>query len=251
MKKNVMMRVASIMLVLVLMSSSVISGTFAKYVTEGTSQDKARVAKFGVEITGATDMFDSSYLKNDSSFTLDTHTVVSHGEINGREKVVAPGTRGGLTNIKITGEPEVAVRISHKVEKFDVGENWMVDTDATPGVDTFYCPIDITVTDAQGNTHVIRGLDFSDPVAFENAVIAKIEGATADYAVGSNKLSTLAPADILTVSWAWEFEGRAEHGGYGHDLQLDKYDTQLGDAAADLNPAFIDLSVTTYVTQID
>ena len=61
MKKNVMMRVASIMLVLVLMTSSVISGTFAKYVTEGQSKDSARVAKFGVTVTGNAAIFSDSY----------------------------------------------------------------------------------------------------------------------------------------------------------------------------------------------
>lgn len=248
MKKNVMMRVASIMLVLVLMSSSIISGTFAKYVTKGTSADSARVAKFGVEITGATDMFKTAYAADETTWV--TETVITSGDVNGRNRLVAPGTRGGLTNIKITGIPEVAVRISHEVETFDVGTNWMVDTNGDSTVDTFYCPIDITVTDAQGNSHVIRGLDFSAPDAFENAVIAKIEGCFADYQPHYD-LGTLAPEDVLTVSWAWEFEGRAEHGGAGHDLQLDKYDTQLGDAAADLNPAFIDLTVVTYVTQID
>ena len=66
MKKNVMMRVASIMLVLVLMTSSVISGTFAKYVTDGQATDKARVAKFGVSVTGKSDMFDTTYNADDT-----------------------------------------------------------------------------------------------------------------------------------------------------------------------------------------
>ena len=50
MKKNKMMRLASAMMVLTLMSTSVISGTFAKYVTKGEATDKARVAKWGVEV---------------------------------------------------------------------------------------------------------------------------------------------------------------------------------------------------------
>ena len=61
MKKNVMMRVASIMLVLVLMTSSVISGTFAKYVTDVTTDDSARVARWGVEFVTNSDLFATQY----------------------------------------------------------------------------------------------------------------------------------------------------------------------------------------------
>ena len=50
MKKNKMMRLASCLLVLVMLSTSMISGTFAKYVTTGSAEDTARVAKFGVDI---------------------------------------------------------------------------------------------------------------------------------------------------------------------------------------------------------
>ena len=49
MRKNRMMRLASLMLVLVLLTSSVVSGTFAKYVTEVKGEDTARVARWGFE----------------------------------------------------------------------------------------------------------------------------------------------------------------------------------------------------------
>ena len=49
MKKNRMMRLASILLVLVLMTSSVVGGTFAKYTTSVEGYDTARVAKWGFE----------------------------------------------------------------------------------------------------------------------------------------------------------------------------------------------------------
>ena len=51
MKKNKMMRLASGLLVAVLITTSTISGTFAKYVTTADAKDEARVAKFGVVIT--------------------------------------------------------------------------------------------------------------------------------------------------------------------------------------------------------
>ena len=57
MRKNKMMRTASGLLVATLLTTSVISGTFAKYTTEETGSDSARVAKFGVEITARGTMF--------------------------------------------------------------------------------------------------------------------------------------------------------------------------------------------------
>ena len=50
MKKNRMMRLASGLLVAVLMTTSMISGTFAKYVTTASASDNARVAKWGVTL---------------------------------------------------------------------------------------------------------------------------------------------------------------------------------------------------------
>ena len=49
MKKNVMMRIASILLVCVLATTCGISGTFAKYVTKSTMNDEARVAYWGFQ----------------------------------------------------------------------------------------------------------------------------------------------------------------------------------------------------------
>ena len=45
MKKNVLMRIASGALVITMLTTCVISGTFAKYITDDAASDKARVAK--------------------------------------------------------------------------------------------------------------------------------------------------------------------------------------------------------------
>lgn len=50
MKKNKIMRIASVLLVAVILTTCAISGTFAKYVTSGSGSDTARVAKFGVTV---------------------------------------------------------------------------------------------------------------------------------------------------------------------------------------------------------
>lgn len=53
MKKNKMMRLASCLLVAILLTTSVISGTFAKYTTSSTGTDSARVATWGFQDTAS------------------------------------------------------------------------------------------------------------------------------------------------------------------------------------------------------
>ena len=89
MKKNTMMRIASILLVVTLLSTCVISGTFAKYVTKAEGEDQARVAKWGIvfEVEGDT-AFAKQYKTDDTDAKADiTYSVVSQKDDN----VVAPG----------------------------------------------------------------------------------------------------------------------------------------------------------------
>lgn len=108
MRKNKVMRVASALLVAVLLSTCAISGTFAKYVTTNSGTDTARVAKFGVVINIDNDLglFDTAYAKTDSAYT---GTLSVKSESN--DQLVAPGTKGSMT-FNITGMPEVATRVS-------------------------------------------------------------------------------------------------------------------------------------------
>ena len=63
MKKNKMMRIASILMVAVLVSTCAVSGTFAKYVTSDSGKDTARVAKWGISILASGDLFAETYKK--------------------------------------------------------------------------------------------------------------------------------------------------------------------------------------------
>ncbi len=132
MKKNTMMRVASALLIAVLLTTSVISGTYAKYVTEGGAEDIARVAKWGVVVTGAGYLYADTYKKADTNTPGEANgnaadlSVVSRTTdaaikgLNGKDKVVAPGTKNddGLT-ITVTGQPEVDGHIKMNVRDAD------------------------------------------------------------------------------------------------------------------------------------
>ena len=85
MTKNKMMRIASVLLVAVLLSTCAISGTFAKYTTTVSSEDSARVAKWGFEpvamdITG---LFNKVYDAGAADYTVESAV-----------DVIAPGTQG-------------------------------------------------------------------------------------------------------------------------------------------------------------
>lgn len=221
-KKNNALRAASTLLVAVLLSTCAISGTFAKYVTSGSGTDSARVAKWGVEITATGETFANSYAKNDTSFTLDTNTVVS------TEDVVAPGTEGEMATFTLTGTPETAFRVSFD-GTMELGDKWVDAAGA------YYCPIEITV-----GTTTFNGMDYESADAFEVAVNEKIDAFSADYAANTD-LSTRT-ADDPEISWSWPF--------YTSDAN-DVKDTFLGNKAAAGNAATISLSVSATVTQID
>ena len=177
MKKNRMMRVAVMLLALTLMTSCFVGGTFAKYVTAGnTGEQTARVAKWGVTVTGTGDLFAKEYNETGSV------------TVSSSEYVVAPGTNGALAKFTISGEPEVTVTVDYTATVTVSG--WAVTGD------DFYCPLKVTV----GAT-VIDGLTFDNAADFASAIKAAIEGTHASYAVGEPI------SDVLNVSWVWEFEG--------------------------------------------
>lgn len=113
MKKNTMLRIASILLVVTLLSTCVISGTFAKYVTKAEGQDQARVAKWGVLVSVEGGVFADKYAAEDEAYLEDggEYSVVSSVE---GEQVVAPGTNSEQVGANlvgaVTGTPEVAAR---------------------------------------------------------------------------------------------------------------------------------------------
>ena len=221
MKKNMMMRIASVLLIAVLMSTSAISGTYAKYVTSGQGTDSARVAKWGVTVTANGETFAKEYDTDDTVYT-EAKSVIS------TDKVVAPGTEGDMTSMALTGTPEVAVRISY-VGVFDISDNWV------DGNGTYYCPLVITV-----NGTAYDGRAYTSAADFELSVNNAIGAYSKDYPAGTN-LAGLG-ADALNISWEWPFSTSADN---------DVKDTFLGDQAAAGNAATVQLTVTTTATQID
>ena len=234
MKKNIMMRLASFLLVAVLISTSAISGTYAKYVTKAEGGDIARVADWGVTATVTGNAFKTQYERTDTSYDVTAYTVVSSNE----DKLVAPGTNGTFGGVALTGSPEVAVRVSYEGTVAKV-EGWMLK-DGT----TFYCPLTFNI-----NGTVINGLDYTSATALSDALQDAVVKGAGDYAPNTD-LSTI---DALNgeYTWSWAFEtGATQAEKDANDIK----DTELGDLeaadpAVDVNVVSFNVKVT--VTQID
>ena len=235
-KKNWTLRAAVLMLALVLITSCFVGGTFAKYVTGKSGTDSARVAKFGVTVTANGDVFAKEYATDDQTVVgTIAKSVIS------TDKVVAPGTEsnGDFVAATVTGTPEVAVRVSYKLDAASLQlENWK------DGDGKFYCPLVFKVKTTNGNT-VISGMDFQTAEAMKAALVNAVAAYTKDYAPGTD-LSGKA-AETLTISWEWPFETGADGDKPANNVK----DTFLGDEAAAGRAATVSLTLATTVTQID
>lgn len=210
-KKNTFMRLAMVLVLLVLVTTSAVGGTFAKYVTDGFADDSARVAKFGVKIVATSDAFSTEYENTDEEVT-----------VRATEKVLAPGTNGILASVVLTGEPEVAVNVAYTVDLKLL--NWEIDS-------VEYCPL---VFKVGSNEFKIDGSTIKTVADLESAVEGAFTDLNGDLAVNSD-----VSAKNLEMTWEWAFNGD------------NVKDTALGDQAADENPATISLEITCTVTQID
>lgn len=242
MKKNTMMRLASVLLICVLLTTSTISGTFAKYITTDSADATARVAKWGIEIDSAADaLFAKTYARDDLGTVIE-NTVEADVE------VVAPGTKSADNAITfgVTGTPEVAVRMTVKIEdgctdvylpaKTNYDDRTTADSGDTFTTDDYY-PVVYTLkvpTTGGGTETVIGNL---------NAIKTFLNSYFVDFEPGTNLEEKFTEA--CSLSWAWTFE-----------TGNDEADTLLGDIAAgkatvDGASTRIDFTMTVTATQID
>lgn len=248
MKKNKMMRIASVLLVAVLLSTCAISGTFAKYVTSDSGSDTARVAKWGVEISLADDLgaFLPKY-ETDETGTgayVGTHTVAC---LNDAEDLVAPGTKGSMS-FTITGTPEVATRITVSASgtpiKLDAGEYTLAagkfaDAAVTVTTTAVYEPIKFYFgTDAiTDNTTYDKTL---------SELVTALEALSKDY----DPNATL--DETYYIGWSWALENTVSDTfatePYTGAKMVDFLDTYLGDEDTAQKETF---SFTIRVEQID
>ena len=186
MKKNKMMRIASVLLIVTLLSTCAISGTFAKYVVKGTGEAEAQVARWGIKISMDGDtLFSNKYVKSDTGRGV---AVLAKGEYD----VVAPGTNSDEAGSTFSAHienidnkaTEVAVRYALGFTDFTdiVLEKGTVIKDETGLYDT---EIDDTTNEPVGYPDLEVREDYS-PVKFSIYFLGTIQGNTNlyDYSTG-------------------------------------------------------------------
>jgi hypothetical protein len=220
MKKNVMLKIASVLMIAVLLTTCAISSTFAKYVTKGVeTTDSARVAKWGVGIkTDATGLFLKEY---DGEGDVSVQATSSD--------VVAPGTTNtAKISTDITGTPEVAFEVT------------TVATVTLGGWDADYCPITFNIN---GTGYSFRQDGHAEESVSDYAT--RIAGVivsqgTQKFAANTTYAAEVSDLDI-TVTWAWAFSTSEDN---------DILDTKYGNYADAALPT-IDVKITQTASQID
>ncbi len=179
MRKNKMMRVASALMVAVLLTTCAISSTFAKYVTTDEFTDQARVAKWGVELQIVGNLYGDTYgasdklvVNNDATISVQAaDAVLAEGS-----DVVAPGTLNaeGMT-ISLKGTPEVDGTID-----VDITTSNIYLRKGTYGVMVPVIGIDATNYDEYYNTYNANGSEelftSTDGLTFAVAGTAFLQG---------------------------------------------------------------------------
>ena len=118
MRKNRMMRLASALLILTMVTTCAISGTFAKYTSAAEADDTARVAKWGMTVEAGGTLFGANYEAKTTSggniVSASAAGSVDCGETTA-VNIVAPGTKSdkGLT-LAVKGQPEVAYKVTYE-----------------------------------------------------------------------------------------------------------------------------------------
>ncbi len=225
MKKNVMMRVASALLVAVLLTTCTISGTFAKYTTQATGSDSARVAYWGIQ--------------NDASITFDLFKNTYDGTVTGEDSadVVAPGT-------------------SNKTAFSFIFKENAADSVAAPEV-AYNLTVTPTITgnyDALDNNNyfkwTLKAPGATD--ATEYNTVAELETAIkalSGDASGTKRYEAGTPPTAFNgtceIGWTWAFEATGDDAA---KTAQNEADTAMGNAA-ELDDISIEIVVS--ATQID
>lgn len=213
MKTNKFLRIASVLLIAVLLSTCVISGTFAKYISTASGNDTARVAKWDITVEGEKLAVENTDIVFDLFSTVGDYDANPEDKaddadvINGTgENIIAPGTEGSF--------------------QFDIVNNSEVNAKYT---------IELEETNGAGIPlqYSVDGTTWKDSIA----ELAMEDLTNVDIAMTDGE-------DTQVVYWRWVFEGTTEG---AHAGQTDGTDTALGLAGTDT----VKIAASITVTQVD
>ena len=254
--KNKFLKIASLLVVVFLITTCVIGTTFAKYTTGASGSDSARIAKWGIEVSASGSLFGKNYGSAD--------TIVANGDAGitvaaGADyKVVAPGTKNDTGfQVKISGTPEVAYKMTATatpenikdiflkkgtygmmVEQYGLnaasdvtslyvkdGVKFVKATGAYDSAKTYYKLQDaVTIAnDYYPIAWTVNTTDYTSLAAAVAEIVAQTGTASGKiYNSGENS------AKEYTLKWSWDYEDATTPGIDNED----KADTILGNLAA-------------------
>jgi len=224
MRKNKIMRFASLILVLTLLSTSVISGTFAKYTTTAEGSDSARVAVWGI---------------NADAVTMDLFTNTYDGTVNANDgdDLIAPGTTK-TSNFSIVNTATLAPEVDYNVT-IDLTGSTIADS-------------------IKNNPDIVWKLDdgaFGTWGDLMTAILRLSGDTTVEYVAGTTEKVTkkyeanaipteFANGETHGITWEWKYEDA------GKTAAQDELDTTMGNDAVS-GDIEVELVVSITATQID
>jgi len=215
-KNNKVLRLMSIVLMFTLVSTCLLGGTLAKYVTTSNGSDTARVAKWGV---GAANTINNLFDYTDSGVLGTPGNAVGLDS----KKLIAPGTKGSCT-FALSGTPEVA---------------FAVNFEATGSYTVGGVAVDGSTVNWPNNYYPVQfSLDNSTWVDL-TSLLTSINSLSTNYPAG-----TAASSITGTIYWRWPYDTTPTSGGN------DVNDTALGDFAV-TNDLGVALNVAITATQLD
>lgn len=219
MKNNKMMRIAAVILMMTLLTTCAISGTFAKYVSSASASDTARVAKWSFKV-GETDiagltatadqqqftfnLFKTVYDTNNTSPNVNTEDDTDVANGTNDTVIIAPGT-WGYFDIELKNASEVTASYTINFEEITSSNVPLKFQKATVDEN------DATVAYPNGSWDDLNTINVT-------ATNMAINGST-----------------TIRVYWQWAFDGNDG-------------DTALGTAQ---NLADVTIKATITVTQVD
>lgn len=236
---KIMMITVSVLLSAVLLTTSALSGTLAKYTTKaGVYSDGARVAKWGITVEAANDLGKQyngqSYIEvGDTSFKVKVNTTL------GDDYMLAPGTRGALAWFKVEGTPEVMYSIDF-TSNIEIGDGYkssslfLHDENGTPTdyfpIALYLCRYDLdannamttikeikhcvtrTVATKDGTKYTLSLFDANQ--SSDVATLQDTLNGNGDYSL--NALDSLGNApgtpvkSIYVVEWCWAYDAASD-----------------------------------------
>ena len=247
MKKNNMMRLASVLLVLVLLTTCAISGTFAKYITKAEGTDSARVAYWGFGVDDdlttleITDLFKSAY-------STDVQSATKDGK---QDDLIAPGTANSkvvkFTYTDNTNENATAPEVAYTLDVSTAGSSCADDIKDNTNI-IWKIAVDGAALAA---APAVDGQSFAagswDALMY---AIEALDNNTADASFAPGEIAEAFDAGSqIEIGWEWIFEDTT-HANADTDAydDQDEIDTAMGNKPT-LDTVVIAISVT--ATQVN